>query len=134
MQKVEMVLQEKGWPVNVFFDDTQHRAYIEVVREEELDFIYEIRMRGYAMPTFAYPQMARAEDGDKRYYRAEVFMRRGGAAYDVFSFDQQEVIDDILNQFENTCISFISRQAFCHGKCRSMTICSMTKAKSITMI
>jgi choline/glycine/proline betaine transport protein len=71
-----------------------------VVREEELDFIYEIRMRGYAMPTFAYPQMARAEDGDKRYYRAEVFMRRGGAAYDVFSFDQQEVIDDILNQFE----------------------------------
>ncbi|WP_292757051.1 BCCT family transporter [Methylophaga sp. UBA2689] len=100
MQKVEMVLQEKGWPVNVFFDDTQHRAYIEVVREEELDFIYEIRMRGYAMPTFAYPQMARAEDGDKRYYRAEVFMRRGGAAYDVFSFDQQEVIDDILNQFE----------------------------------
>ncbi|MDO8825582.1 BCCT family transporter [Methylophaga sp.] len=100
MQKVETVLQEKGWPVNVFFDDTQHRAYIEVVRNGELDFIYEIRMRGYAMPTFAYPQMASDEDGDKRYYRAEVFMRRGGAAYDVFNCDQQEVIDDILNQFE----------------------------------
>ncbi|MCB2428026.1 BCCT family transporter [Methylophaga pinxianii] len=100
MQNVESVLLEKGWPVKVFFDDTQHRAYIEVVREDELDFIYEIRMRGYAMPTFAYPQMASDVDGDKRYYRAEVFMRRGGAAYDVFNCDQQEVIDDILNQFE----------------------------------
>lgn len=100
MQNVETVLRDKGWPVNVFFDDTQHRAYIEVVRDEELDFIYEIRMRGYAMPTFAYPQMASNEDGDKRYYRAEIFMRRGGAAYDIFNCDQQEVIDDILNQFE----------------------------------
>lgn len=100
MQNVETVLREKGWPVNVFFDGTQHRAYIEVIRNEELDFIYEIRMRGYAMPTFAYPQMASNEDGDKRYYRAEVFMRRGGASYDVFNYDQQEVIDDILNQFE----------------------------------
>ncbi len=100
MQNVETVLRDKGWPVSVFFDDTQHRAYIEVVRDEELDFIYEIRMRGYAMPTFAYPQMASNEDGDKRYYRAEIFMRRGGAAYDIFNCDQQEVIDDILNQFE----------------------------------
>ncbi|WP_292363295.1 BCCT family transporter, partial [Methylophaga sp. UBA1464] len=100
MQNVETVLRDKGWPVSVFFDDTQHRAYIEVVRDEELDFIYEIRMRGYAMPTFAYPQMASNEDVDKRYYRAEIFMRRGGAAYDIFNCDQQEVIDDILNQFE----------------------------------
>lgn len=100
MQNVETVLRDKGWPVSVFFDDTQHRAYIEVVRDEELDFIYEIRMRGYAMPTFAYPQMANKEDGDKRYYRAEIFMRRGGAAYDIFNSDHQEVIDDILNQFE----------------------------------
>lgn len=100
MQHVAAELKAKGWPVKEFFDDNQHRAYIEVMRENDLDFIYEIRMRGYTMPTFAYPQMQRNDEPDNNYYRAEVFMRRGGAAYDIFSYSEQEVIDDILNQFE----------------------------------
>lgn len=100
MQHVETELKNQGWPVVVFFDDTQHRAYIEVIRENELDFIYEVRMRGYSVPTFAYPEMASEPDSDKRYYRAEVFMRRGGAAYDVFDCSEQEIIDDLLTQFE----------------------------------
>lgn len=100
MQHVAAELKAKGWPVKEFFDDNQHRAYIEVMRDNDLDFIYEIRMRGYTMPTFAYPQMQRNDEPDTNYYRAEVFMRRGGAAYDIFSYSEQEVIDDILNQFE----------------------------------
>ncbi|AFJ02983.1 High-affinity choline uptake protein BetT [Methylophaga frappieri] len=100
MQHVEAELLRQGWPVKLFFDDTQHRAYLEVIRDNELDFIYEVRMRGYAMPTFAYPQMDRSTDGDKLYYRAEVFMRRGGASYDLFGCNEQEAIDDLLNQFE----------------------------------
>lgn len=100
MQHVETELKNQGWPVAVFFDDEQHRAYIEVIRDNELDFIYEVRMRGYATPTFAYPEMASDPDGDKRYYRAEVFMRRGGAAYDIYGCSEQEIIDDLLTQFE----------------------------------
>lgn len=100
MQHVETELKNQGWPVSVFFDDQQHRAYIEVVRDNELDFIYEVRMRGYATPTFAYPEMASDPDGDKRYYRAEVFMRRGGASYDIYGCSEQEIIDDLLTQFE----------------------------------
>lgn len=100
MQHVETELKNQGWPVAVFFDDEQHRAYIEVIRDNELDFIYEVRMRGYATPTFAYPEMATDPDGDKRYYRAEVFMRRGGAAYDIYGCSEQEIIDDLLTQFE----------------------------------
>lgn len=100
MQHVEIELRNQGWPVSVFFDDEQHRAYIEVVRDGELDFIYEVRMRGYSMPTFAYPEMANDPDGDKRYYRAEVFMRRGAASYDIYGCSEQEIIDDLLTQFE----------------------------------
>lgn len=100
MQHVETELKNQGWPVSVFFDDEQHRAYIEVIREGELDFIYEVRMRGYSTPTFAYPEMADDADGDKRYYRAEVFMRRGGASYDIYGCSEQEIIDDLLTQFE----------------------------------
>ncbi|MDX1573771.1 MAG: BCCT family transporter [Methylophaga sp.] len=100
MQHVGTELKDQGWPVSVFFDDQQHRAYIEVIREGELDFIYEVRMRGYSTPTFAYPEMADDPDGDKRYYRAEVFMRRGGASYDIYGCSEQEIIDDLLTQFE----------------------------------
>ncbi|MEX0616082.1 MAG: BCCT family transporter, partial [Methylophaga sp.] len=100
MQHVETELRSQGWPVMVFFDDEQHRAYIEVIREGEIDFIYEVRMRGYSMPTFAYPEMANDQDGENRYYRAEVFMRRGGASYDIHGCSEQEIIDDLLTQFE----------------------------------
>src|SRR5690554_2887062 len=100
MQAIASVLREKGWPANVFIDETQHRAYLEVVRDDVLDFIYEVRMRGYDMPVFVAPPVTNKEGNETRYYRAEVFMRRGGAAYDIVSCEQQEVIDDILNQFE----------------------------------
>jgi choline/glycine/proline betaine transport protein len=45
--------------------------------------------------------MARDEDGDALYYRAEVFLRNGGLAYDMYGSSAQEIIDDILSQFGN---------------------------------
>lgn len=101
MQHVEAVIREKGWPVVVAYDETQHRAYIEVVVKDQLDFIYDIRMRGYSRPAFAYPERASRPEDDARYYRAEVFMRRGGQHYDVYGYEEEEIIEDILNQFEN---------------------------------
>lgn len=37
---------------------------------------------------------------DPTYFRAEVFLRRGGQSYDVYGFDQQDMINDILDQLE----------------------------------
>ncbi|NMT18333.1 choline transporter, partial [Vibrio parahaemolyticus] len=64
----------------------------------QVEFIYEIRLRGYDLPEFAYNEGEVPED--KYYYRAEVFLRRGGQAYDVYNYEQQDIINDILNQFE----------------------------------
>jgi choline/glycine/proline betaine transport protein len=100
MERVKVELEEKGWPAEVTFDEHNWRAHIDVIKPGELEFIYEIRLRGYAMPTFAYPEMDRDLDGDEHYYRAEVFLRRGGQAYDVYGYDQQDIISDILDQFE----------------------------------
>lgn len=101
MQTVGSALREKSWPAEVCFDVANQRSYIEIVREGEIDFIYEIRLRGYSRPSFAYPQMARDEDGDEQYYRAEVFLRNGGLAYDMYGSSAQEIIDDMLSQFGN---------------------------------
>tara|TARA_R110002049_G_scaffold22908_2_gene81389 strand:+ start:349 stop:2439 length:2091 start_codon:yes stop_codon:yes gene_type:complete len=99
MQSVGKELRDKGWPAEVCFDEANQRAYIEIVRADDIDFIYEIRLRGYSKPSFAYPEMARDVDGDDQYFRAEVFLRNGGLGYDMFGYSAQEIIDDILSQF-----------------------------------
>jgi choline/glycine/proline betaine transport protein len=100
MKHVQRELDEQGWPADIFYDQESGRAYIEVIIEGQIDFIYDIRMCEYLVPSFAYPEIERDEESAKHYYRAEVFLRRGGQSYDIYGYDQQEVIDDILDQFE----------------------------------
>src|SRR5690606_24682207 len=76
------------------------RVYIEGIREDEIDFIYEVRMLQHSLPDYAFPEMVHDEDQENHYYRAEVFLRRGGQSYDMYGFDQQDIITDILDQFE----------------------------------
>lgn len=99
MKKVEQELEAKGWVAEVNFDEQNLRAQFQVFQEGKLEFIYEIRLRSYAMPDFACPETTSNKDDD-RYYRAEVFLRRGGQAYDVYGYDEQDIITDILDQFE----------------------------------
>ncbi|MGO2496810.1 MAG: BCCT family transporter [Vibrio litoralis] len=98
MKRVEQELEEQDWEAEVTFDEELCRAHFEVFKEGQVEFIYEIRLRGYDLPEFAYDEGEEPED--KYYYRAEVFLRRGGQAYDVYNYEQQDIINDILNQFE----------------------------------
>ena len=99
MEKVEQELEAKGWVAEVGFDEQNLRAQFQVFQEGKLEFIYEIRLRAYAMPDFTFPVTTGKAD-DEQYYRAEVFLRRGGQAYDVYGYDEQDIITDILDQFE----------------------------------
>ena len=98
MKHVQRELATQGWVSEVVLDKDAGRAYLEVVKEGQIDFIYDIRMVEYAMPEYAFPEIA--EDSPSHYYRAEVFLRRGGQSYDIYGFEVQQVIDDILDQFE----------------------------------
>jgi choline/glycine/proline betaine transport protein len=97
MRRVQRALQDRDWPAEVHEDSANGRVYLEVVKEDQLDFLYEIRLVRYATPAFVQPE---SPDGDEHYYRAEVFLRRGGQSYDVYGYDQQDIISDILDQFE----------------------------------
>jgi choline/glycine/proline betaine transport protein len=83
----------------------------EIQREEERvrllammgtpgEFRYGIRARGYALPSFAYIEHGTQPTGRERYYRAEVFLRQGGQDYDVMGFGRDELISDVLAQYE----------------------------------
>jgi choline/glycine/proline betaine transport protein len=94
MRIVGNELRDRGWPAEVRLDEANQRAYIEVLRPGQVDFIYELRLRGHTRPAFA------AGDAGELYYRAEVFLRRGGLEYDLYGSEVQEIIDDIVCHFE----------------------------------
>lgn len=101
MKRVEQELEEQGWNAEVIFDEQNHRAHFEVIQEGKLEFIYEVRLRGYDMPDFDFPEDSKQNTvTEEKYYRAEVFLRRGGQAYDVYGYEQSDIISDILDQFE----------------------------------
>jgi len=97
MRRVQRALAEQGWPAEVHSDEHNARVYLEVIKDDQVDFVYEVRLVGYAMPSFV---LTEDPDTNEQYYRAEVFLRRGGQHYDVYGYDQQDIISDILDQFE----------------------------------
>jgi len=101
MKNVQEELQERDWQASVHFDAQNCRAHFEVMQEDKLEFVYEIRLRGYELPDIELPvDIPADEDGIRKFYRAEVFLRRGGQAYDIYGYEQQDIIADILDQFE----------------------------------
>ncbi|HEY9017947.1 BCCT family transporter [Thiomicrospira sp.] len=101
MKQVEKELQSQDWPAQVFVDEEQHRVRIEVFKADQIEFIYEVRLRNYTLPGYAYPEINRADEAEEtHYYRAEVFLRRGSQSYDVYGYEQADLISDILDHFE----------------------------------
>ena len=90
-------------------DAADDRLRLEVDLGNELNFIYEVRLRGYNSPTFALAAMDNDEQQAEqhRYYRAEVYLKEGGQNYDVMGWNQEQLINDILDQYENICTSCI---------------------------
>nr|MBF0682237.1 choline BCCT transporter BetT [Pseudomonas sp.] len=83
----------------VVSEGEDRRIRIEITHEGEPDFIYEVRPRGYAMPSFV-PSTEDDEPGERQYFRAEVHLKEGGQDYDVMGWSREGVIGDILDQYE----------------------------------
>ena len=101
MEKVVTEMKESGWDAKVLFDDNLIRAELQVEREGHVGFVYDIRLVSQPVPGFVTAGGASTVMKEENYYRAEVFLRRGGRSYDVFGYDEDDIIRDILDQFEN---------------------------------
>ncbi len=91
-------LTSQKWQAEVHMEEDPARVTLRVDKNE-IDFTYEIRIRAYARPDFAVAKKAKKETDE--YYRAEVFLRQGGQSYDIYGFEKADIINDVLNQFEN---------------------------------
>ncbi len=72
---------------------------LRVAHGKEIDFLYAVRPRPYEPPSFMLGDPRRRND-DSRFFRAEVFLRESGQDYDVMGWGKEELIYDVLDQYQ----------------------------------
>ncbi|MFK7831364.1 MAG: BCCT family transporter [Congregibacter sp.] len=83
------------------FDDSS-RVRLEVLNDGDVDFVYEVRCKGHAMPDERVAGEAIASAGNEDlYYRAEVHLSQGGQDYCIMGWSAEQVTRDVLNHYEN---------------------------------
>jgi choline/glycine/proline betaine transport protein len=86
--------------VNVEINDKEDYIELKVIYDGEDDFIYGVHAVGHLIPSFAFPEFDPITDESKRYFRAEVYLAEGSQHYDLYGYNQEQVIDDVLIQYE----------------------------------
>ncbi|MEO3991385.1 BCCT family transporter [Pseudocitrobacter cyperus] len=101
MSQVEEELRKQGTTSHIS-NHEDDRIRLEVDLGNELNFIYEVRLRGYNTPAFALDGLDNDDQNQEhhKYYRAEVYLKEGGQNYDVMSWNQEQLIHDMLDQYE----------------------------------
>jgi choline/glycine/proline betaine transport protein len=81
-------------------EDEKGRAWVEVRHGDEIDFFYSVHPRPYEPPSFVLRDTRPSRAEALKYYRAEVHLREGGQDYDIMGWSKQDVINDVLDQYE----------------------------------
>jgi len=81
--------------------DEEGRAAIEVDHGGEMNFDYEVQCRAQVIPTDESGELIDPNADTEVYYRAEVHLTEGGQDYDVMGWSRDQVVTDIVNQYEH---------------------------------
>ncbi|NQD80132.1 choline BCCT transporter BetT [Pseudomonas sp. CrR14] len=76
------------------------RVTLSVSHGDEADFQYQVRPRALIQPSFVMRDTRDDTSEERKYFRAEVHLNEGGQDYDVMGWNREEVIGDILDQYE----------------------------------
>jgi choline/glycine/proline betaine transport protein len=96
--EVSEELHKQGYTVDVQ-NGEDGRCKLNVGHGAEVDFSYEVRPRALPLPGFVSRDGEESQDS-RKYFRAEVYLREGGQDYDVMGWSRDEVIGDLLDQYE----------------------------------
>ncbi|WP_236179544.1 MULTISPECIES: choline BCCT transporter BetT [Pseudomonas] len=95
-QSVAEEWRKQGYSCNV--EDVEDGSVrLSVGSADNPEFIYEVRPHPYNMPSFA---ISDTQDDERKYFRAEVHLREGGQDHDIMGWSREDVIGDILDQYE----------------------------------
>ncbi|WP_067520095.1 BCCT family transporter [Endozoicomonas ascidiicola] len=97
MESVAGELGKQGVESTIQLETEKQIPSLVVLHGDEVDFFYKVTPRAYLQPTF---MLDDEDDEDLEYFRAEVFLREGGQGYDIMGWTQDQVIGDIIDQYE----------------------------------
>ena len=93
---IEKVSERIAKELEVKTEFNKEKIRLVVPKSSDTDFIYSVQIRAFLLPSYTEKQ----EGDDEHYYRTEVFLEHGGQQYDIMSYTQEQVIADILTQYE----------------------------------
>ncbi|WP_299494372.1 BCCT family transporter [uncultured Shewanella sp.] len=73
------------------------RVRFVIKEDEQHDFVYGLRIREHTIPN---PIESEIKEGEESYYRVEVFLEHGGQHYDVMGYTQEQLLADVVTQYE----------------------------------
>ncbi len=97
MESVSDELKKRGVESAIQFNEEKNMPSLMMLHGEEIDFLYEIHPRPYLQPSF---MLDEDDEEERKYFRAEVFLREGGQDYDIMGWTKDQVIGDIIDQYE----------------------------------
>jgi choline/glycine/proline betaine transport protein len=94
----EVAVEMESQELTARVEREQDRAWIVVDHGDQPEFIYGVEVKGYEDPGL--PGSEAEAEAEAGYARAEVFLREGGQHYDIFGYTKNQVIRDLLRQYE----------------------------------
>lgn len=88
----------------VVIDEIGQGVCLRVDHQDEANFVYAVVARQVLPPSF----MPSEDEGAGQYFQAEVFLNEGGQNYDVMEWTREDLLQDILDQYERH-LHFLSR-------------------------
>lgn len=81
-------------------EDEDGQVWVEVLHGLEIDFFYAVHPRAYEPPSFVLRDTRPKRLEALKYFRAEVHLSEGGQDYDIMGWSKNDVINDVLDQYE----------------------------------
>ncbi|RKG38862.1 BCCT family transporter [Acinetobacter rongchengensis] len=83
--------------LNVLINPVEDGVQLSVDHHDEFNFIYKVIARKTVAPSFMINEQHQVSDD---FYQAEVFLKEGGQNYDVMEWTQEDLLQDIIDQYE----------------------------------
>lgn len=96
-ENIQRELQRRE--LNVEILQVEHGLKLKVDHHNEINFVYQVILTETVAPSF----MLNEDSTDTKapqFYQAEVFLKEGGQNYDVMDWSKEDLLQDIIDQYE----------------------------------
>ena len=96
LDEVTKAFKSEG--LNATFAVEARRSTLTIAFDDVSDFVYQVKLKSYDRTEY---EVADDDDDDTTsFMRAEVYLKEGGQDYDVMGWTKEQIIHDVLDQYE----------------------------------